>query len=102
MIFEYYDETTSQNRDILYKLSSLQAFTDDIQIGKCEGCKQIVYDVNNMTEEIKVKMKDYGVKAVPTTIIDEKIKVVGIPDFPWICEDDLYKKLKNEYPLKRD
>jgi len=26
--------------------------TDDIQIGKCEGCNQIVYD---MTEEIKVR-----------------------------------------------
>jgi hypothetical protein len=69
--------------------------TDDIQIGKCEGC-------NNMTEEIKVKMRDYGVKAVPTTVIDGNIKVVGIPDFPWICGDDLYKKLKNDYPLKRD
>jgi hypothetical protein len=32
----------------------------------------------------------------------KEIKVVGIPDFPWICGDDLYKKLKNEYPLKRD
>ena len=27
--------------------------TDDIQIGKCEGCNQIVYDIYNMTEEIK-------------------------------------------------
>ena len=72
--------------------------TDDIEIGRCEGCSQTVYDVNNMTDEIKVKMKEYGVKAVPT-IIDGKIKVVGIPDFPWICGDDLYKKLKREYPL---
>jgi hypothetical protein len=55
--------------------------TDDIQIGKCEGCIQIVYDINNMTEEIKVKMRDYGIKAVPTTVIDGNIKVVGIPDF---------------------
>jgi tRNA U54 and U55 pseudouridine synthase Pus10 len=53
--------------------------TNDIEIGKCEGCKQIVYDVNNMTEEIKVKMKNYGIKAVPTTIIDGNITVVGIP-----------------------
>lgn len=43
--------------------------TDDIEIGKCEGCGQTVYDVNNLTEGIKVKMKDYGVKAVPTTIV---------------------------------
>ena len=73
--------------------------TEDIQIGKCEGCNQAVYDVNNMTDEIKVKMKKYGIKAVPTTIIDGEIKVVGIPDFPWICGDDLYKKLNREYPL---
>jgi hypothetical protein len=33
--------------------------TDDVQIGKCEGCNQIVYD---MTEEIKVKMRDNKVK----------------------------------------
>jgi hypothetical protein len=75
--------------------------TEDIQIGKCAACNQKVYDVNNMTDEIKVKMKEYGIKAVPTTIIDGKIKVVGITDFPWICGDDLYKKLKREYPLKR-
>jgi hypothetical protein len=56
--------------------------TDDIEIGRCEGCKQIVYDVNNMSEDLKVKMKKYGVTAVPTTIIDDNIKVVGIPDFP--------------------
>ena len=35
--------------------------TYDIEIGKCEGCKQVVYDVNNMTKDIKIKMKDYGV-----------------------------------------
>jgi hypothetical protein len=74
--------------------------TNDIQIGKCEGCDQIVYDVNNMTEEIKVKMRDYGVKAVPTTIIDGKIKVVDIPDFPWICGEDLYTTLKRDYSIK--
>jgi protein-disulfide isomerase len=73
--------------------------TDDIEIGRCEDCSQTVYDINNMTDEIKVKMKEYGVNAMPTTIIDGKIKVVGIPDFPWICGDDLYKKLKQEYPL---
>ena len=74
--------------------------TDDIQIGKCEGCDQIVYDINNMREEIKVKMKDYDVKAVPTTVIDGNIKVVGIPDFPCICGEDLYTTLKREYSIK--
>jgi len=68
--------------------------TDVIEIGRCQGFKQIVYDTNNMTEEIKMKMKNYDVRAVPTTIIDRKIKVVGVPDFPWICGDDLYKMLR--------
>ncbi len=54
-----------------------------------------------MNEKIRLKMKNYGVQAVPTTIIDGSIKVEGIPDFPWICGDDLYKKLRKEYPLKR-
>jgi hypothetical protein len=74
--------------------------TDVIEIGKCKGCKQIVYDVNNTNEEIKTKMINYDVKSIPTTIIDGKIKIVGIPDFLWICSDDLYKKLEKEYPLK--
>jgi hypothetical protein len=72
---------------------------DDIQIGKCQECSQRVYDVNSMTDEIKRKMKNYGVTSVPTTIIDGNIKVVGIPDFPWICGEDLYLMLKREYPL---
>ena len=31
---------------------------DDIQIGKCQGCNQTVYDVNKMTDDIKRKMKE--------------------------------------------
>ena len=53
-----------------------------------------------MTDEIKTKMRGYEIKAVPTTIIDGKIKVVGIPDFPWICGEGLYEKLEKEYQLK--
>lgn len=74
---------------------------DDIQIGKCQGCNQTVYDVNNLTDDVKTKMKEYRITSVPTTIIDCSIKVVGIPDFPWICGDDLYKKLRRDYPLKK-
>jgi hypothetical protein len=46
-------------------------------------------------------MKDYGVTSVPITVIDSGIKVVGIPDFPWMCGEDLYLKLKREYPLNK-
>jgi hypothetical protein len=76
--------------------------TEDIQIGKCQGCKQIVYDLNNMTEGVKRKMNEYSVTSVPTTIIDGTIKVVGMPDFPWICGEDLYLKLKREYPFTKN
>ena len=95
-----YNEAAPHNRNILSKLSTCKHITDDIRIGKCEGCYQIVYDINKMTEVVKSKMKKYGVKAVPTTIIDGKIKIVGIPDFPWICGEDLYKKSRSEYPLE--
>jgi hypothetical protein len=73
---------------------------DDIQIGKCQGCNQTVYDINKMSDGVKKKMKEYGITSVPTTIIDGSIKVVGIPEFPWICGEDLYLKLKREYPLR--
>lgn len=72
-----------------------------IEIGRCQGCKQVVYDVNNMTDEIKRKMKNYDIRAVPTTIIDGEVKVVGIPDFPWICGDDLCEMLKAKYPIRK-
>ena len=76
--------------------------TDDIEIGKCKGCNQIIYNVNVMTNELKLKMKEYGIKAVPTTIIDGNIKVVGIPDFPWVCGDELYMKLKRDYGMNNN
>jgi len=55
--------------------------------------------MNNMTDDVKRKIKDYGVTSIPTVIIDGSIKIVGIPDFPWICGDDL--KLKRKYPLNK-
>jgi predicted DsbA family dithiol-disulfide isomerase len=39
---------------------------------------QTVYDINNLTDDIKRKMREYGITSVPTTIIDGNIKVVGI------------------------
>ena len=53
-----------------------------------------------MIEDVKSKMKKYGVQAVPTVVIDGEIKVVGIPDFPWICGDELYTKLKRKYHIQ--
>jgi protein-disulfide isomerase len=55
-----------------------------------------------MTEDIKTKMKHYGVKAVPTAIIDGTIKIEGIPDFLWISGEDLFQRLKRDYSFNRD
>jgi hypothetical protein len=71
----------------------------NVEIRKHEGCSQRVYDVNSITPEIREKMEKYGIKAVPTTVIDGKYKVVGIPDFPLVCGEDLFKKLQKEYSL---
>ncbi|MDE1863071.1 MAG: thioredoxin family protein [Thaumarchaeota archaeon] len=71
----------------------------NIEIRKHEGCNQTTYNVNNMTAEIREKMEKYGIKAVPTTIIDGKYKIVGLPDFPLVCGEDLFKKLQKEYSI---
>ena len=57
--------------------------------------------LSNMTEDVKSKMKKYDIQAVPTAVIDGEIKVVGIPDFPWICGDELYTKLKRKFIYNR-
>ena len=50
------NETVMKQYYLIEKFSAncplCKHITDDIQIGKCEGCNQIVYD---MTEEIKVR-----------------------------------------------
>ncbi len=73
---------------------------DIVEIGKCAGCTEIVHHTNLMTEDIKARMKEYGIDAVPTIVIDGQIRVVGVPDFPWVCDDQFYEKLKRKYPLR--
>ncbi len=74
--------------------------SDVIEVGKCRGCTQIVHDVIQPTEEVEAKMSEYGVQAVPTIVIDGEIKITGTPQFPWVCDDDLYRRLRKEYPLR--
>lgn len=51
-----------------------------------------------MTNELQIKRKEYEINSVPTSSIDENIKVVAIPSFPWICRDNLYKNLTEIIP----
>jgi glutaredoxin len=58
-----------------------------------------VFDVDSGDEEVKMKRKLYKITAVPTIVVDGRIKVVGVPDFPWFCGDDFYRFLEKNFPL---
>lgn len=41
-----------------------------------------------------------AVCAVPTVVVDSRIKVEGVPDFPWFRSDELFARLEGKYPLR--
>jgi glutaredoxin len=69
-----------------------------VEVGKCGGCSLEVYDVAD--PRVQEKVRRYGVRAVPTIIIDGKIRVVGVPDFPWFCSEEFYRFLEERYLLR--
>lgn len=71
----------------------------NIEIMKNQGCTQVIHDVHNTDVETKTKMKKYGIKTVPTIVIDGKYKVEGVPDFPMRCGDELFKRLEKDYRI---
>jgi hypothetical protein len=71
---------------------------DVVELGKCKDCKMEVLDIGDRKNaELAGR---YGIIAVPSIVIDGKIKVVGKPTFPWFCGDRFYKVLEKKYPLK--
>lgn len=72
---------------------------DIVMLGKCAGCKMDIIDVDS--QHAKKKMQLYAITAVPSIVIDGRIKVVGIPQFPWFCGDDFYSFLEERYPLNK-
>ena len=73
---------------------------DMVTIGKCKSCIMDVIWVDSQNVEMKSKLRDYGINAVPSIVIDGRIKVVGVPDFPWFCGEEFYEFLEEKYPLK--
>lgn len=71
-----------------------------IEVGKCASCELIVHDLTDQPSKHEARVRRYGIRAVPTVVIDGKIKVEGKPDFPWICGDDFYAWLERRYPLR--
>ncbi|MHA1984567.1 MAG: thioredoxin family protein [Candidatus Hodarchaeales archaeon] len=100
---------TIQSRITNKKGKYIQIFTDNcsicekhilnVEIGKCFGCKLDVFSINEESVIIKEKLKNYQISNHPTTIIDEEIKVEGLPSFLWMCGDEFYERLRKEYPL---
>lgn len=58
-----------------------------------------IVDVEDRSNEVEKKLKGYDIDAVPSVVVDGKIKVVGIRMFPWFCGDEFYRFLETEYPL---
>jgi Thioredoxin domain len=71
---------------------------DIVELGKCKDCKMEVLDIGR--RENAELTRRYDISAVPSIVIDGKIKVVGKPDFPWFCGDRFYKMLEKRFPLK--
>lgn len=71
---------------------------DMVEVGKCKDCEMEVLDVDDTRNSLLVKR--LGITAVPSIVIDERTKVVGLPTFTWFCGDEFYKMLEERYPLK--
>jgi len=68
-----------------------------VEVGKCKDCELEVIDVSE--DKNKELIKIFKINAVPTIIIDNEIKIVGIPEFPWFCGEEFYKMLKSHFPI---
>ncbi len=68
---------------------------DEIEAGKCAGCQLVVLNIS----ESMVLAKRYGVKVIPTVIIDGEVKIEGRPDIPFVCSEETYTHYKQRYPL---
>ncbi|MHA2030859.1 MAG: thioredoxin family protein [Candidatus Kariarchaeaceae archaeon] len=77
-----------------------QNHISNVEVGKCAGCKLEVHQFDLNSAKTNELSKKYNVSVHPTTIIDDEIKVEGMPKFYWQCGDDFYHNLKEDFPLK--
>jgi len=72
-----------------------KTIVDEIEAGRCAGCQLIVY---NLSENLELA-RNYGVRVVPTIVIDGEVKIEGRPDIPFVCSDETYAHFKEHYLL---
>ncbi len=58
-------------------------------------CQLTVHDVS----EHKALAREYGVRVVPTVIIDGEVRIEGRADIPFVCSEETYVHFKEKYPL---
>lgn len=75
---------------------------DLVEAGKCGTCELVVRNLSREPDAHRDVRRRYNVRAVPTIVIDGRIKIEGMPDFPWICDDDFYRRLEARYPMLHD
>jgi len=73
---------------------------DMLLVGKCAGCNLQIYDLSKDYERVLPKLNQYRVKAVPTVVIDGRIKIEGLPEFTFICSEELYSWLEREFSFR--
>ena len=73
-----------------------RSVVDEIEAGKCSGCQLTEY---RMSESPSIAKK-YGVRVVPTVVIDAEVKIEGKPDVPFVCDAETYDHFRNKYPLR--
>jgi len=69
---------------------------NEIEAGKCAGCQLKVHDISESVELART----YGVKVIPTVVIDDEVKIEGPPDIPFVCSQETYDHFRRTYPLK--
>jgi len=68
---------------------------DEIEAGRCAGCQ---LTVDSLSDNLDLA-RSYGVRVVPTVVIDSEVKIEGRPDIPFVCSDETYAHFKERYPL---
>ncbi|MEM0481412.1 MAG: thioredoxin family protein [Nitrososphaerota archaeon] len=71
-----------------------------LEVGKCSGCRLDIYDLAVQYASIREKIREYDIRCVPTIVIDGKIKVEGLPQFTFICSEELYRQLEMNYRFR--
>ncbi len=72
--------------------------TEIVEVGKCKDCQMEVLRIDD--EKNQGLLDQYKIGAVPSIVIDGRIKVVGKPSFPWFCGESFYKMLEAKFPLR--